>query len=224
MSSAALCATPPEDVFTFSNDAWLVVPVKCRNPAILAFVIPFGPRNRCASGSLIDRVGLRVKMSHLARVLGATVGAMVLAFTAHMFRYAPIDNSGEVPFGVCRVWDRWQHRVCVVTLASRKIITNADEIHDVAAQFSASYFSDANADDRATDSEALAEAGFNSSEIEEHERNEALALQSLGVSDIVHARHHTRKTIRRPIPKRVMYDSLPSPRPAASPSQTSPGK
>ena len=49
-----------------------------------------------------------IALLFLASLIGAGFGA------AHMWRYAPLPSADTFDFAP--VWDRWQHRRCVVSL------------------------------------------------------------------------------------------------------------
>lgn len=93
------------------------------------------------------------------RLLLASFAAGVLLL-AHATRYQPIAGEGMQPV---TVWDRWLHRVCIVSLSmDNKLLCSVDEISALGEATS-----------RKAEVEKLRAAGFSDKEIEEHQSKSA---------------------------------------------------
>lgn len=59
--------------------------------------------------------------------------AIALIVMAHMFRYEPLTMTGSGG-GTMEVWDRWRHRICIVSFGLRGVGCIADELQEMASQ------------------------------------------------------------------------------------------
>ena len=88
---------------------------------------------------------------------GVTIG---LLFLAHMFRYVPVSGAG---LEFVTVWDRWLHRVCVISLTlENRLACSIEEMSEISSEKS-----------QAADIRKLREAGFSEAEIAEHMKKSA---------------------------------------------------
>jgi hypothetical protein len=88
---------------------------------------------------------------------GLAVGLLLLAY---MFRYEPVGGAG---LEFVTVWDRWLHRVCVVSLTlDNKLACSFEEMSEISSEQS-----------QATEIRKLREAGFSESEIADHLKKSA---------------------------------------------------